>query len=375
MLESLRIQGFRKYSDFELKGFNKINFFLGDNNIGKTSILEAIFTWACGQNIGPMMNIPLSRGRYSAFQTKYWIMEELLSMFHEKHNLPLTMSFEGVLDGKVERFNHTVYPSDLLTDYDPSYKNSLDKIISRTNEVVSAEQQNMFNLQMFSTTVVGQWEVKHVGKKTEKINITSPISAITNIKPIINAKYVDILSHTAIAEGSQIYGSLKREGLMDEVVKKINKIFPEIEGFDLLPYPDGSQPPVSVIRKDGSIIPMYSCGDGVQRWFYIIGALTIYKNAILCIDEIDLGLHPSAQVEFCRNVSEYAIRNNVQLFITTHNIEFVDKFLEAIHSEEAIALGVNVFTLRENDDQAVSIRKLNALEAYEVRESFNMELR
>lgn len=59
ILQSIRIKGFRKYEDFELDGFNSINFILGDNNIGKTSILEAIFTWACGQNIVPMQSIPM----------------------------------------------------------------------------------------------------------------------------------------------------------------------------------------------------------------------------------------------------------------------------------------------------------------------------
>ena len=33
MLEALTIKGFRKYRDFTVDGFGKINFILGDNNI------------------------------------------------------------------------------------------------------------------------------------------------------------------------------------------------------------------------------------------------------------------------------------------------------------------------------------------------------
>ena len=375
MLESLRIKGFRRYSDFKLEKFNNINFILGDNNIGKTTVLESIFTWASGQNVGPMMNIPLSRARYSSLQSRYWIMEELLSMFNDKHSLPLSMSFEGTYNGEDIKFDHTVYPSDLLTDYDPSYKNSLDKIISRTNEVVSSEQPSVINLQMYNPISVGQWEVACEGKETIRVNITSPLSTISNVKPKVVAKYIDILSHVAVAENAQIYGALKREGLMEEVVSQINHIFPEIVGFDLLPYPDGSQQPISVVKKDGSLIPMYSCGDGVQRWFYIIGALTIYKNAILCIDEIDLGLHPNAQVDFCKNISDYAIKNNVQLFITTHNLEFIDKYLEAISDKSEVTEKVNVFTMRQSEDGNVAVCNLNATAALEMRKKFSMELR
>ena len=60
MLQSLRISGFRKYRDFRLEGFGQINFILGANNIGKTSILEAIFAWACGQNVAPFLCWPQS---------------------------------------------------------------------------------------------------------------------------------------------------------------------------------------------------------------------------------------------------------------------------------------------------------------------------
>ena len=171
-----------------------------------------------------------------------------------------------------------------------------------------------------------------------------------------------------------MYSSLKREGLMSEVVRKMEAVFPEIKGFDVLPYPDGSQATVSVVKEDGSSLPMYACGDGVQRWFYIIGALTIYRNAILCIDEIDVGLHPNAQIEFCLNVTKYAIKNKVQLFITTHNLEFLDSYLSAIVKDETMSDKINIFTLKEVDGDVHS-RNLSAKDAYEVRREYNMELR
>lgn len=373
MLQSIKINGFRKYESFELKDFNGINFFLGDNNVGKTTILEAIFTWACGQNVVPMLNIPMGRGRYALFQNQYWMMEEILAMFHNRHNLPLEMSFEGVYNNEKEDFLHTIYPSDLLTDYDSSYKNSMDKIIPRSNEQIIDEQQRHINMQLFAQVTVAQWNVTH-RENTVHATLTAPSTLVPNTKPFVNAKYIDILSHTAIAENVQMYASLKREGLMNEVVNKMSSIFPEIVGFDLLPYLDGSQATVSVIKRDGITIPMYSFGDGVQRWFYIIGALTIYRNAILCIDEIDVGLHPNAQVEFCKSVSKYSLKNNVQLFITTHNIEFVESFLKAIREDKKLSKAVNVYTIRENDGKTIS-RALSAEEADKLRSEYNMELR
>ena len=372
MLESIRIKGFRKYNDFKLDGFNAINFLLGDNNVGKTSILEAIYTWACGENVAPMLSIPLARGRYYLFQNQYWLIEELLTMVANRHELPLTMEFEGTYDGKSEKFQHAIYPSDLLPEFDSTFKKSMDKIIPQINDN-NSEQNSIMNLQMYAQPVVAKWNIKH-GQSDIEVKITAPVSAIPNAKSFVTAKYIDILSHTAITENVQMYASLKREGLLSEVVKRINSVFPEIVDFDMIPYPDGSQAPVSVVKSDGTTLPLYACGDGIQRWFYIIGALTIYKNAIICIDEIDAGLHPNAQINFCKNISEYALKNNVQLFITTHNIEFMDRYLDTVVDESSIADNVNVYTIKQNA-KGLAVRKLIAKDAQSLRENNNMELR
>lgn len=74
MLTSLKIKGFRKYKNLELENFSRINFILGKNNVGKTSVLEAIFTWSCGQNIVPLINIIVNRRKFSATQQRYLLM-------------------------------------------------------------------------------------------------------------------------------------------------------------------------------------------------------------------------------------------------------------------------------------------------------------
>lgn len=373
MLENIHIKGFRRYRDFQMEGFNEINFLLGANNSGKTSVLEAIFTWACGQNTAPMMNIPLARARYGGFQHAYWVMEEILAMVNDRHSLPLSMSFDGRYNGKNELFKHAIYLSDLLTEYDSSYKNLSEKMIPHTVYPMN-DQMGSVNIPGFNSLLLGNWEIQHKEKKVTT-QITSPISSVSTVSPFVAARFIDVLSHVSVRDNAQMYASLKREGLIGEVVERIRGIFPEIDGFDMLPYADGSQAPVSIVKSDGKMLPLYSFGDGLQRWFYIIGAITINKNAIICIDEIDAGFHPEAQIEFCRNVVEYALNNHVQLFITTHNIEFIDRFIETVIRDKVKSEKVNIFTMRDGFDHELKVRRLTVEEAYEARDSFNMELR
>ena len=376
MLDELNIFGFRRYSELTLNNLGRINFILGDNNIGKTSILEAVFTWACGQNTIPMINIPLARGRFSNMQSAaYWEMEELLSMVHDHSAIPFHMRFDGKVNGQRESFSHTIVPSELLTDYDISYKDRNVEFVSKTNNVNYLGPINLTPLQPVNPVTIAEWSVIHNNdeKDVEKILVTAPVSHTSTRKPFCMAKFIDVLSQTGIQETAQIYAALKRERLIHEVSEEIGKIYPDIIGFDMIPYPDGSQAPVSVVRRDGSLLPLYTYGDGVQRWFYILGCLALYRDSILCIDEIDSGFHPKAQEEFCRHLIEDTVRYNVQLFISTHNLEFLDNFLSAAQ-DTGLPEDIRIISLKE-DDNTIRARSLNAKEAYQARKKFNLEMR
>ncbi len=375
MLEAITIKGFRKYKQLNIDGFDMVNVILGDNNIGKTTILEGIYAWACGQNIVPFLSIPLARGRYSFNQQQYWLMEEILSVVNDRYELPLHMEFIGCENGKEVEFIHDIEPSEILAQYDSTYKKKFTEMFVPASNSDALNERHYINsiqglLGQIPPTIVAKWKITN-DDNSVITEITSPSTATATRKPYRIAKFIDLLSHTAVTETVQIYGILKRELLLDEVTRKMREIYPEIIGFDSIPYPDGSQTPVSVLRSDGKYLPLYTFGDGLQRWFYIIGSLILYKNSIICIDEIDSGIHPKAQALFCKNLMKYAKDNNVQLFITTHNIEFIDAFLESGEEEGDKA---RIITLKDNDGD-IKIRNLNFVEARKARDKYGVELR
>lgn len=378
MLTSFKISGFRRYANFYLQDLSRINFILGENNIGKTSILEAIFSWSCGQNISPMFNIPVSRCRFSNFQNRYWMMEELISIFHNKKSLPFTMSFSGIYNCNEEKFEHSVYPSDILTDYDSSYKNTQGKVVPSISNS-SINDQNSLSINQFGAVqlapvfTIAEWQVEHNGKVVSE-NLTSPVNPISKVSPFLFAKYIDLFSHITVNEIIQIYSNLKRNNLIEDVIQELNKVFPEIKNIDMIPYPDGSVSPISIL-KDGTRLPLYAYGDGVQRWFYVLGAIALYKNSIICIDEIDTGFHPAAQAEFSKHLAQYSKNNNVQLFLTTHNVEFIDNFLKSVKElGEEYLEETRIITLR-NSGSNITQRTLDGKMALDGRNEFSLELR
>jgi AAA15 family ATPase/GTPase len=62
-------------------------------------------------------------------------------------------------------------------------------------------------------------------------------------------------------------------------------------------------------------------GGGVRRFLDIVTSVFEKRNSFVCIDEIENGLHYSAYKCLWKTLITFSKQNNVQLFITTHNIE------------------------------------------------------
>ncbi len=232
--------------------------------------------------------------------------------------------------------------------------------------------------------MIAQWEIskrsskdKYPAKNKDKrtISVVVPTQFINATdQPHKYVKIIDILAHTDVSENLQIYSALKREGTLDDMLTNIQEVYPEIKSFEVIPYPDGTTAPVSVLVNSGKYLPIFALGDGVQRWFYILGCMLLHRNSIICIDELDVGIHPSAQESFCRALIEYAQKYNVQLFLTSHNLEFMDHFITASLDLDAVDDDVRFFTLR-HDSESVKSRVLSGKEAARARETYNLELR
>ena len=58
---------------------------------------------------------------------------------------------------------------------------------------------------------------------------------------------------------------------------------------------------------------------------YLSIVLTSARGAVVCLDEIENGLHYSAMLPMWRAVVRAAITRGVQLVVTSHNIEMMQK--------------------------------------------------
>lgn len=376
MYESIEFKNFKRFENLKLEDLSNINIILGKNNIGKTTVLEGIFSLSTGLNLSPLFGNLFARRTNGEITGKYDFMEKLQSILQSSKddNSPV-ISFEltGALKDKNKySFKHTIKKTNLFGDFN--------------NSIMGGNNIEINNPNFVPVEKVGDWNIDMLknNKKTQSksFSLNFPPNNLNEIiKPFQFCRFVDILTHRNQIENTSLYSLIKRNKLMDEFISEMKSAFPEIVDIDNIPYPDASHAPVSFEHINGGILPMYNFGDGVQRWFNILGGLVVYQNSIHCIEEIDSTFHFSAQQKLAQNLVKYSTKYNNQIFLTTHSNEFLDTFLSTLYGDESnIKMDpdfVKVISLKSdtNNTKKVLSRTLNGLEAYDYRENFNLELR
>lgn len=355
-----------------------MNFFVGSNNVGKTTILEAVYGWASGLSLSPFLGTSILRNQI--MQSPYYIADRIFSAVNDRNHLPFTFNISAIDDDNEITFFHTINVGDVFRAFIKKLAMST-AIMKKNNEL--ANQNNISRFQQgtsFPMSIpavqLARWEIKDNRDNIKSYSLDWPNLFVENTEPQRLASYKDIGSHRNIEENLKIYVYLKRQNLINEFIQDMRVIFPEVKSIDLLPYEDNSTTPVSIQFKNTEYYPLDNFGDGFRRWYHIIGSLVLYNNSIICIDEIDATLHPEAQKEFCRNIIRYSRKHNVQLFITTHNLEFIDYILTAWNENADLKLqdDIRIITIKDSSGET-KFRNMTAGEAFNAREAFQMELR
>ena len=89
------------------------------------------------------------------------------------------------------------------------------------------------------------------------------------------------------------------------------------------------------------------------------------------LDEFETAIHTTAMEKVFRWILETCIKLDVQLFLTTHSEEAIDKILKC---SPVLQDKMKVFTLYKKEDGTVA-RVLDARKAIEIKDEMGIELR
>ncbi|QTR55131.1 AAA family ATPase [Thiothrix unzii] len=348
MLDSLHIKNFRCFEDLTIPSLGRVNLIVGKNNSGKSTLLEAVYTYAKKGNIQTLLDILSDRDETAYFSNN----SERRDTFQDLQNI-----FTGRKFSQIDEENKNVI---YIGNKDQSLKVEVAYL-----RYIEETKHNTKGLLNFSPA-----EKKFINH-SEEILIHSPIFEALAIFP---DELEDILLYEATNFESQ--ASLKRNSkeyscsfvatqlfqvndlaeLWDDIL--LNSM--DIEARNFLSIIDSRFSNLFFIKKPGfghqriavvkysnekKAIPLKSFGEGMSRLLQIFLHSFKARGGYLMIDEFENGLHYSIQEEVWEKLFKLAKELDIQVFVTTHSQDTIKAFSKiALQSEEEgrlISLGRN----------------------------------
>lgn len=299
--KNIDIKNFRGIKHLSIDDFSRVNVFLGQNNSGKSSVLEAIFLLAGMSN--PDLPFSLNKARTRIFRIAY--LQEVRYQFNNL-NLKNTPEFSSQqMDGASRHLQMRLFHTETADDY----VQSIDEPLILTETV---RMPNTLELLFDITTANG---TKHF-RSSLFVNQSDAASRQESKEYIEKNSAVlfsaDLLSSNLANDLSELFKRKQKNILLEHLQKfdtRINAL--EILNNDVyIGFDD--------IKE---MLPVSMSGDGLRRYLNIIAGSANPSNTMILIDEIDNGLHYSSYKKLWEAIFALAESSNKQVFITTHSKE------------------------------------------------------
>ena len=324
-LESLHVRNFRGLKDLKVEGLGRINLFAGQNNSGKTALLEAL-SLLTGAGYPPLAFNPIitrgaellaeSEGASGSKSSGFTVHESVWKpMFHE---LDLGKKID------VKAHHSTLGSLSLIVDF-ARHKNVEVKVGSLGGtSVISLQDTLGFVFHSSLTgTVTSQALVDEQGRKL------SVYTGDSDSEPKIPIPWAYLVDRGANElQDARNLGEVRRRKQGDLVLEAVRIIEPRIESLE-----DNSASGVPMIWADiglPELIPLAALGDGLGRAARLFTGMIHVAGGVLMVDEIENGFHHSAVPKIWEALDELSRDFGVQVFATTHSYECVESAYSAL---------------------------------------------
>lgn len=354
------IHSYRGLQDLKLDELNRINILTGDNNCGKTSVLELLSTIDNPGNIGTwvlgtrVQNTRIRDGRlYNGFYNMFPIDEERKVISYQFKDAEGTYnSVEMRADiSNVQIAEKEMYRLNGLMRTGSSKSEEIVDAVCMSLEIFineeSVKEYNIYDFQVLMDRFV------HRKPRFVRCVYVSPVSyAQENI-------YLD-----EVLGDSDFYNELI------EILKEFDENITNVSA--VRPRGVTSVPDYMILTKNHKkALPLNVYGDGMKKALLLLSAMIKARDGVLLLDEFETAIHTSAMDSLFSWLFKSAMKLNVQIFLTSHSKEAIEKVLK---SDEALQPYINLYTLYNYQGKSL-VRKMNCLEAIDAQDNLGLELR
>jgi len=289
MIEDIEIVKYKGFENLKLENLSQVNIISGENNVGKTALLEAFFLYEEVLLDYSFLGELLSLNSFLFIATTRDIKENRIKKYLQNINI-IIGSNELKLNIKYKStYGFSQKEKEEIKNFNQDYN---DFIVAYANDSFK-----MLPLDNISTN-----------------NITIP-NYIDSSKPT-NKRLVELYSNIQ-SKGIQ-HKFLTYLKLLDNDIEWIE---PQLLDDEILLRLNLNNPKRSLVSSE--------LGEGTNRYIEILCTLLNNSTGTVFIDEIENGIHYTKLYDIWKAILEIVEKENIQLFVTTHNLESIEALNEA----------------------------------------------
>ncbi|MUU41766.1 AAA family ATPase [Helicobacter pylori] len=350
MIQSVRIKNFKNFKNTQIDGFTKLNIITGQNNAGKSNLLEALY-YLVGKSMHPCTNV---LEIYDNIRKEPLTSESKNLMFYgldtEKEiQIVTTLDNNQTLDLQIKFIaseNQKVIESQIIPTAEQTQMSSqLNFTLKKNNEEIYNDHLNIAKVPNFPP-------IPNQSGYNRQFKNFDP-NQLQKLLPFESA--VIIPSDVAYRQAHMIQAVSKicsNNQLEEELNKHLNQFDNNIQSIS---FNTNNQLKLKV-KNIKEKVPLSVFGDGLKKYLHIVSAFMADNAKTIYIDEVENGLHFSRMKLLLRCVIDFINDNkdgNLQVFMTTHNQEFIE-ILDQVIREKDFAHQTKLFCLEQYDDLIVA---------------------
>ncbi|GAA7184173.1 AAA family ATPase [Helicobacter pylori] len=362
MIQSVRIKNFKNFKDTTIDGFTKLNIITGENNAGKSNLLEALYCLV-GKSMHPCTNI---LEIYDNIRKEPLTIESKNLMFYgldtEKEiQIVTTLDNNQTLDLQIKfiasEYQNTIESQIIPTAEQVQAFSQLKFIFKKGEEEIYNDYLNIARIPNFppipnQSSYNRQFKNFEPNQSQKLLSFESAAiitpSDVARKRDVINPNAIHIMNPNIIQAVRKILDDNQLEKRLNQSLNQFDK------NIQAIRFNANNQLKLEV-KNIKEKVPLSMFGDGLMKYLHIVSAFIANNATTIYIDEVENGLHFSRMGLLLKNIIDFINNNkdgNLQVFMTTHNQEFIE-ILDQVIKEKDFAHQTKLFCLKRDGENII----------------------
>ncbi|GAA7410264.1 ATP/GTP phosphatase [Helicobacter pylori] len=362
MIQSVRIKNFKNFKDTTIDGFTKLNIITGENNAGKSNLLEALYCLV-GKSMHPCTNI---LEIYDNIRKEPLTIESKNLMFYgldtEKEiQIVTTLDNNQTLDLQIKfiasEYQNTIESQIIPTAEQAQAFSQLKFIFKKGEEEIYNDYLNIARIPNFppipnQSSYNRQFKNFEPNQSQKLLSFESAAiitpSDVARKRDVINPNAIHIMNPNIIQAVRKILDDNQLEKRLNQSLNQFDK------NIQAIRFNANNQLKLEV-KNIKEKVPLSMFGDGLMKYLHIVSAFIANNATTIYIDEVENGLHFSRMGLLLKKIIDFINNNkdgNLQVFMTTHNQEFIE-ILDQVIKEKNFANQTKLFCLKRDGENII----------------------